>query len=53
MSILLFAIVLNTILADLKIAKKKKYQFDIVVKILIILQKKCFDLPKKYKYIAD
>ena len=51
--VLTFAIVLDAILADLKIVEDEKFESDMAVKELDCAKRECFYLPKEYKYIAN
>ncbi len=53
MSVFTFAIVLDTILADLRAEEDEEYGSDVAVKGLDRAIREFFGLKKKYRYIAD
>lgn len=47
-SVLTFAIILDIILANLKVIEDKQYKFNMVIKSHNCILRKCFYLYKKY-----
>lgn len=53
MSILTFAMVLDTILTDSRVIEDEKYKFDVIIKSLDCTIGECFGSKKEYRCIAD
>lgn len=51
--VLIFTIMLNAILTDLRVIENKEYGFDVMIKSLDCIIEERFNSKKEYKYIAD